>query len=131
MSKLQIYTRNANLFTVFWIIWCFPQIRKSLYYEKTFFNHKNLTQNHYKYTFWVQNELIVHNLHFRTRFCGNLAKICSCYWKIMKIHRNHIYLTKCQKLTTNYWHLLKCELLLNMYGENCIQDANILSAPAP
>ena len=41
-------------------------------------------------------------------------KIWSCNSQIMKIHKNHIYLTKHQKLTSSYWHLLKGELFFYM-----------------
>ena len=81
MCKVQIYTQKASLFPVA------PYILNNLvvklrYNEKTSFNHKNLTPNQYNDTFWRLNELIVHNLHFRTGF----------HVKFMKIHKNHIYL---------------------------------------
>ena len=47
------------------------QLRKSLYYEKTSFNQKNLmTPSQHSDTFLVQNELILHNFHYRTGFVG-------------------------------------------------------------
>ena len=93
-SKVQIYIQNASLLTVT------PYILNNLVMQQTWinhcimkntsFNHKTLTPNQYSDTFWVLNELIVHNLHFRTRFCGNkVVKICGwdCQnlWKYTKI----------------------------------------------
>ena len=52
--------------------------------ERISFNHKNLTQNQYSDTFWVQNELIVHNLHLRIGCLEIFAKICGC-----NVEHNH------------------------------------------
>ena len=49
----------------------------------------------------------------------------------MKNIEKNMFFEKNQKLTTNYWHLLKSKLNLYMYGENSIQDANILGTKAP
>ena len=78
--------------------------------------------NKYSDMFLVQNKLIAS----QNRMFGDLAKICGCHSKkIMKIQKNHIYLTKYQKLTTNYWYLLKGKLFLDICGKNCIQNANV------
>ena len=47
-----------------------------------------MTPNKYGDTFWVQNELTLHNLHLRTECCGNLAKITP---KNHEIHKHHTW----------------------------------------
>ena len=78
ISKVQIYTKYRPHHCSSLYFDDTPKLIRSLYYGKTPFNHKNVTRNQYGDTFWVQNELIVHNLHFRTTCSENLTEVCGC-----------------------------------------------------
>ena len=101
MSKVQ-YTQNASLLTVAPYILNNWMIRKRLikspYYEKTAFNHKNVSPNQYGDTFWVQNVFVIYKPHLRGGFCEEFVVIP------FKNHENTQKppLMKYQKLTTNY-----------------------------